>query len=248
MERLSRKAIKQALETVPIDQVLSVPGELTHKQREFARLVASGEKGAVAYRKTYDTKTHKKGQGDQASRLKQNPRVSAEIEAYRLANEAAKYRTPQQLRELIIHSLVQVVIDPDAKHAQKVQAAKVLGTVAEVGAFVTRTEHRIIKSSEDARAQVLAKLREVLTDGATDAALIDADSLARELMTPDANAPTAEGPLPTPQNAVQESHHAIHTIPHNQNQPESTPQPSSISLEDELGLGNTPLSDLETKG
>lgn len=248
MNRLSRKAIKQALETVPIDQVLSVPGELTHKQREFARLVAMGETGASAYRKSYSPNGKPKTIGDNASRLKADSRIQAEIEAYRLANEAAKYRTPQQLRELIIHSLVQVVIDPDAKHAQKVQAAKVLGTVAEVGAFVTRTEHRIIKSSEDARAQVLAKLREVLTDGATDAALIDADSLARELITPDANAPTAEGPAPTPQNAVQESHHAIHTIPHTQKLPESTPQSSSTSLEDELGLGNTPLSDLETKG
>lgn len=56
MKPLSRKQVKEALETVPIDQVLSVPGELTHKQREFARLVALGETGAGAYRKAYKSK------------------------------------------------------------------------------------------------------------------------------------------------------------------------------------------------
>lgn len=244
MKPLSRKQIKQALETVPIDQVLSVPGELTHKQKEFARLVAMGETGSGAYRKAYNSKAKPTSVACEASKLRAHPSIAQTIEAFQLANEAQKYQTPAQLRALVLHSLVQVIIDPDAKHATKVQAAKVLGTVAEVGAFVTRTEHRIIKSSEDAKAQVLAKLREVLTDGATDAAIVDADSLVRELTAPGDEPAAQEGPPPTPQNAVQESHQTIHTIPHNQSESESTPV-IFPSLEDELGVGNTPLSDLK---
>ena len=111
--KLTRKQVKEALQTVPIDQILSVPGELTHKQREFARLVAMGKTGAEAYRVAYNAKGKPKTVGNHASDLKKHEGIAREIEAYRLANEAAKYRTPQQLRELVIHSLVKIAIDED---------------------------------------------------------------------------------------------------------------------------------------
>lgn len=180
--KLSRKAVKQALETVPIDQVLGVPGELTHKQREFARLVALGNTGAQAYRMAYKNNSKPKLAGNTASELKKHPGISREIEAYRLANEAAKYRTAEQLRELVIHSLVQVVIDPETKPAQKVQAAKTLGTVTEVAAFTNRTEVKHVKSADDARAALLAKLRDVMNADAVDVtAKAAADSLIHEI-------------------------------------------------------------------
>jgi hypothetical protein len=54
------------------------------------------------------------------------------------------------LRDLVIQSLVQVVIDPQAKHSVKVSAARVLGTVTEVAAFTERKETRVITSSATA--------------------------------------------------------------------------------------------------
>ena len=178
---LSRKQVKEALKTVPIDQILGVPGELTHKQREFARLVASGEKGASAYRKTYSDKGKTKTQGDAASRLKRDSRIAAEIEAYRLASEAAAYRTPQQLRDLVIHSLTQVIIDPETNPAQRIQAAKVLGTVTEVAAFTERREVTVNRSSAEAKRLLVDKLRALITAGATDVQARDVDTLEREL-------------------------------------------------------------------
>ena len=178
---LSRKQVKEALKTVPIDQILGVPGELTHKQREFARLVASGEKGASAYRKTYGDKGKTKTQGDAASRLKRDSRIAAEIEAYRLASEAAAYRTPQQLRDLVIHSLTQVIIDPETNPAQRIQAAKVLGTVTEVAAFTERREVTVNRSSAEAKRLLVDKLRALITAGATDVQARDVDTLEREL-------------------------------------------------------------------
>ena len=170
-----------------MDQILCVPGELTHKQREFARLVASGETGAGAYRKAYSPTAKPKTAGNTASDLKKHPGISREIEAYRLANEAAKYRTPQQLRELVIHSLVKIAIDEDVKAATRVQAAKVLGTVTEVAAFTERREVKHVQSSEDARAALMAKLREVMNAGAVDVEVKAADSLLAEIVRPEPN-------------------------------------------------------------
>jgi hypothetical protein len=250
MNRPSRKAIREALDTVPIDQVLGVPGELTHKQKTFARLLALGETGAGAYRKAYKATGKPKTVGDNASRLKRDSRIQAEIDAFKAANAAMEYQTPQQLRALVIHSLVKVIADPDAKDATKVQAAKVLGTVTEVAAFTERREVRTIKTSEDARAQLLAKLRQVMTAGAIDVESRDADALLAEIVPRD-DAPRADpdpviesdqavGETPTPQNGVRSPSLPIHTIPHTQshhfsNDPLPPAQNSLADLEDELG-------------
>jgi len=248
--RPSRKQIREALNTVPIDQVLGVPGELTHKQKTFARLVAQGETGAGAYRKAYKATGKPKTVGDNASRLKRDSRIQAEIDAFKAANAALEYQTPQQLRALVIHSLVKVIADPDAKDATKVQAAKVLGTVTEVAAFTERREVRTIKTSEDARAQLLAKLRQVMNAGAVDVESRDADALLAEIVPRD-DVPRADpgpviesdqpaGETPTPQNAVRSPSLPIHTIPHTQSPHFSNDPPPHLKnslddLESELG-------------
>jgi hypothetical protein len=245
MKPLTRKQAREALETVPLDQVLSVPGELTAKQREFARLVALGETGSGAYRKAYKSKAKPTSVACEASKLKAKPSIQQTIDAFTLANEASKYQTPAQLRALVIHSLVQVVTDPGAKHSTKVQAAKVLGTVTEVAAFTERRETRVIKSSEDAKAQVLAKLREVLRGGSEDAQIIDAESLLLEITgsepAPDAIAPTAAPGAGTPQNADWSPTVTMHSNPQTQSQQKSdaTPRSEISSLESELA-GETP--------
>ena len=248
---LTRQQVKEALNTVPMDQVLMVPNELTHKQREFARLVASGNTGAEAYRRTYNTKTNKKAQGDQASRLKKSPRISAEIEAYRLANEAAKYRTPQQLRELVIHSLVQVVIDPDAKHAQRVQAAKVLGTVSEVSAFTERREITHVRSAGDAKEAIMAKLRELMNSQAVDVTARDADALehelAREMAAPVDVSAVDLAETPTPQNADWSPSYTMHSIPNTQSHLDSVPPNNFPEDAESADTENTPHGDLEKK-
>ena len=183
--KLTRKQIREGLDQIPVEHLFSkaVSRGLTAKQKSFALEVAKGSTGAAAYRKAYDTQASKQNQGNQACRLKANPKISAEIEAYALAIEAEKHRSPAALRALVIQSLVQVVIDPDAKQATKVQAAKVLGTVTEVAAFTERKEVRTITSSEDARAKVMGELRRLMGAGAEDAKVIDAaaDSLLAEL-------------------------------------------------------------------
>lgn len=199
--KLSRKAIQEGIKTVPIEHILGadVSRQLTAKQKKFAHEVAKGSTKADAYRAAYNVTSTASTRND-PYRIAADPRVAREIEAYTLALETAKLRSPAALRELVIQSLVRVITDPDSKPGQITAAAKVLGTVTEVSAFTERRETRIISSSEDARAKVMQELRALISGGAEDATVIEADSLLAELTGDTAaegneNPPSAD-PLP----------------------------------------------------
>lgn len=180
--KLSRKALAEGIKTVPIEHILGadVSRQLTAKQRKFAHEVAKGSTKADAYRSAYNVTSAKTMQAE-PYKLAADPRIQREIDAYTLAIEAEKHRSPAALRSLVIQSLTQILIDPDTKPAVRINAAKVLGTVTEVAAFTERKEVRTISSSEDARAKVMAELRALVSNGAEDATVIEADSLLREL-------------------------------------------------------------------
>ena len=207
----------------------TVSRELTPKQRAFAVEVAKGSTGAAAYRKAYSPKGKPKTHGDNASRLKGDERIQAEIQAYKAAIDAETYRTPAGLRSLIIQSLVQTIIDPDTPPAVRVQAAKVAGQITEVGLYTERKEVRTITSSEDARAKIMAELRQLTADDVQDVTVDDADSLMRELAVGESETHRT----PTPQTDSEESLAYIHTIPHE--------QPPLETIPHELNSAATPL-------
>lgn len=194
--KLSRKAIDNGLDGVPISHILGrqASEKLTAKQRKFALEVAKGSTKADAYRAAYNVKSAKTMEAE-PYRLAADPRVAREIEAYSLALETAKLRSPAALRELVIQSLVRVITDPDSKPGQITAAAKVLGTVTEVAAFTERKEVRTISSSEDARAKVMQELRALVSNGAEDATVIEADSLLAELTGEEASVKFNAGDL-----------------------------------------------------
>jgi hypothetical protein len=204
--KLSRKTLESAAKELPISAILgkTVSDNLTPKQRKFAREVALGATKADAYRAAYNV-TSQRTMSSEPYRLADDPRITREVEAYALAIEAAKHRTPAALRELVIQGLVQVALDADTKDSVRVQALKTLGTVTEVAAFTERKEVKTISSSDDARARVMQELRGILTAQAQDATIIeaDADSLMRELAVnfngaPDGNAEDADPPTGHP--------------------------------------------------
>ena len=201
--KLSRKALESAAKELPISAILGkqVSDGLTAKQKNFAKAIAMGATKADAYRASYDV-TSKYTMASKPYELARDERIQREIEAYTLAIEAEKHRSPAALRSLVIQTLTQTLIDPDVKPAVRLQAAKILGTVTEVAAFTERKEVRTISSSEDARARVMAELRGLISASATDATVIeaDADSLLRELAGPSepdgATPPTPDPPEP----------------------------------------------------
>jgi hypothetical protein len=215
---VSRKQIREALDSTPLESILGKGArELTHKQKTFAKTIAKGGvTKADAYRIAYDAKGNPKSVGSNASRLAADERIKAEIAAYERAIQAAEHRTPTALRDLVIHSLVQTLIDPETGAAQRIQAAKVLGTVTEVAAFTERKELTTITSSHDAREKVMAELRLMMNSQAEDVTMIDADSLLAELH-----------PQPGATSVEEESRAELHTTPLEQIPPLSDPTPSS---------------------
>jgi hypothetical protein len=217
--KLSRKVMKEALDSVPMDVVLlgaaGASGEikLSAKDREFARHIALGESKASAYRKS---RPGSKAKPETASKrgveaLKRGE-VVAQVEAFKRAIEAQKYQTPAHLRALVIHQLTEAALNPDFPPATRVNALKALGTVTEVAAFTERRE--VIKSTDstEAREKLLASLRLAMQAQAVD---VDANDLLAEL-APMQNAPDETPAAPTPQDSSDEGGIYMHSIPHTQ--------------------------------
>ena len=219
---------------MPVSQLLGrqASRELTAKQKRFALEVAKGSTKADAYRKAYNV-TSKHTMKSKPYELTRDARIQAEVDAYKLAIETAEHRTPTALRELVIQTLAQVLVDPEAKQAVKVQAAKVLGTVTEVAAFTERKEVRTITSSETARANLMAQIMELTKAQATDAQIIDQDaaSLMDELKTgqaephhpPDPTCTEEESQAGVHINPPKQSHSPLDWI---QNPQDDDPTPS----------------------
>lgn len=197
-----------------------------------------GATKADAYRRSYNAKSPHT-LTSKPYHLAADDRVKAEIEAIKRAIAAQEYQTPAALRALVIQSLVGVITNPDSQPGQITAAAKVLGTVTEVAAFTEQKVVRTITSSEDARAKIMAELKQLANADAIDVQAIDADadSLLAELSQAGAEAadsePDATHPPPTPQTVEPESPANIHTIPHEQSPLDThhnsaaTPQSSS---------------------
>ena len=161
-QKLTRAQIKEGLDSIPIESLLSSgkgkTPQLTHKQREFARAIALGQTKAQAYRDVYKENPAPSTIANTPYMLARNPRIIQEVEAYKLALEAEKHRTPAQLKALLVQQLVQHSLDDDFPPAQRVQCLKLLGSLFEVGAFVERKEITTINKSGDIRARLLQVL------------------------------------------------------------------------------------------
>jgi len=214
---LSRKAIREALDTTPIETILGAQSKgLTPKMKRFAKEVATGSTKADAYRKAYKADASKRTLACKPYELMRDERIQREIEAYQLAITSAELRQPAQLKALLVQQLVQHSLDPDFPPAQKVQCLKLIGSLFEVGAFEERKTVTQITSSHDARERVMRELRVLMNGDAEDATMIDADSLMAELHPP-VGATSVEA----------ESRSELHTVPLEQIPSLDDPTPSS---------------------
>lgn len=243
IKKLTRKQIEEGFSQFPVEVLLSAgPGktaQLTAKQKEFARGIAMGKTKAQAYRDSYNPRPAKSTVSCSPYKLSADARIQQEVEAYKLALEAEKHRTPLQLKSLLVQQLVQHSLDEDFPPAQRVQCLKLLGSLFEVGAFVERKEITTIKRSEDIRARILETLKDV-----TDVQAISVDdglSLLAELKPAQTDAEIPDSADPTPGAHPQKSSGGAgmdtHTIPLESSAEKSIPAdpPSSI--------GNTPPID-----
>lgn len=234
LPKLSRKQIREGLDSIPMDTILLGVGksrELTHKQKQFARNVALGKTKAQAYREAYNSKGNPKTVGNNAVSLAKDTRIQMEIEAYRLAKEAEDYRNPADLRRLVIHQLTQHALNEEINPAQRIKSLELLGKVAEVGVFMDRKETTVIHQSGDIKARLLNQLKTIIeVDAKEISAEQSAESLLAELshaQKPDEFSAALEkqsgGPTTgaSPLNGPSEPGSDTHTIPSIQSDSES---------------------------
>ena len=216
-QKLTRAQIKAGLEQVPIESLLS-SGEgrtpkLTTKQKAFAHAVALGQTKAKAYRGSYNPKPAHSTMVTAPYKLAADPRIKREVEAYKLAIEAEKHRTPAQLKALLVQQLVQHSIDEDFPPAQRMKALQLIGQLFEVGAFLERKETTVIHKSSDIRARLLDRLQA----RAPAAPVSDALELLEEIRgaatsEPASSAPTAPGAPPASPYAPGALSHTVSDI------------------------------------
>jgi hypothetical protein len=276
MAKLSRKAVKEGLDQFPIDGIVlgaisAKESRLTPKQREFARQIALGETKAGAYRKAYKSKGKPNVQSIEGSRLASAPKVSLQIEAFKLAIEAERSRTPAHLRALVIHKLTEKALDPDCPPAQQIKALELLGKITEVAAFTERREVVQVKDSGEIRARLMDSIRAAINAEAVDVDAVQVDSLLAEISgrddagqdagadltlsadnVTDADALGGEGsvgadgatpPEGTPQNAEESHALTLHSIPDIES-PDFDNESSDASSPTELKTGEIGTDDL----
>jgi len=228
--RLSKAQIRETLDKTPIEQLLGTKQPLTHKQREYARKLAEGAVSKrQAYREVYNAKSDYTLASD-PYKLASDPRILQEVNAYKLAIEAEKQRTPRELKALLIHQLVKHSIDEDFPPAQRMKALELIGKLYDVGAFMERKETTVIhQKSGDIKAQLLERIKQVIDVEAKPKRSGGASLLAEISESADPTAP------PPPNDASERAGDPTHTIPLTQ------PSPKSVDLPE------TPPSPSETQ-
>ena len=202
-QKLTRAQIKAGLDTIPVETLLS-SGEgktpkISSKAKAFAHAVALGNSKASAYRQSYNPKPAKSTIVTAPYKLAADARIKREIEAYKLAIEAEKHRTPAQLKALLVQQLVEHSLNDDFPPAQRMKALQLIGNLFEVGAFLERKESVVVHKSSDIRTRLLERLGRVTDVTAKD----DGSTLMEEIKrvgssesadgTPTGGAPPQEG-------------------------------------------------------
>ena len=216
MAKITKREIREGLEQIPIEQILlgSIGDkQLTHKQKTFAKQVALGKPKAQAYRVAYDTNGNPITASANAQKLMGDTRIKLLVEAYTRAFEAREYQKPERLRELVIHQLTELALNPEVKDAQRIRSLELLGKVSEVGAFTERKETKVIHESSKIKERLLEQLKTIINVDAKE--LDDGESLLAELS---GNSAESENPTTTrpPQIDHAEGGTVIHSIPNTQ--------------------------------
>jgi len=230
-QKLTRAQIKAGLDTIPIDVLLGAgqgkTPALTTKQRNFAHAIALGQTKADAYRGSYKATATKRTLASKPYELARDERVKREAEAYRVALETEKHRTPLQLKALLVQQLVQHSLDDDFPPASRVQCLKLLGSLFEVGAFVERKEITTVNRSADIRTRLLSRLQTITVDA--DIVADDALDLLTEIRTAKTDTAVNDGSSGTPTggapplSGLPGPADPPHTIPHKRSQEERSP-------------------------
>ena len=226
LQKLSKAQIKESLEQTPAHVILAGNRKLTAKQKAYCKNIVEGLNQTEAYAQAYKHKGKRKTMSDNASRLSNDSRIQAEIEALERAKQfAVTYSSAQkieELRMLVVSQLTQEATNPANKAGDRISALSKLGQVAELGVFVTRSETKVIRDSADTKAELMEQLKKALAD---DARTVDNDiaSLMDEINNPPALEVALPADPPDPDHPFMEidGSHVLHSTPDKQSETNS---------------------------
>jgi hypothetical protein len=153
---LPAAAVKAMGRGIPADRVLMPHVDLTAKQKQFVQAVAAGATNREAYLQAYDVSGSSSTISSTASRIAANPKVRAGIDQQTSVNRLRYSQNPLDIRNFVVDSL-----QHEARTAQKpgdrLRALELLGKLADVAAFETRSvvTHQ---SGSDTTARLREKL------------------------------------------------------------------------------------------
>ncbi len=159
---LPAAALKAIERGVPADRVLMPDVDLTPKQRQFVRGLADGMSKRDAYVSAYDAKADSRSVGITACTMAASPKIQLALQQQRAVERLRYSQNPLQIRSFVVDSL-QHEARTAQKPADRLRALELLGKLADVGAFETRSvvEHR---SANDTKAKLAAKLQRLVID------------------------------------------------------------------------------------
>ena len=227
LQKLTKKQIKEALDQQPLHEILQVEkSKLTSKQIKFCEHLATGETKAGAYRKAYNSKAKPKTVANRGHEMAKRGDIQVMTEAIKEGIEFQKLYTAGQIRALVVQRLTKEAISEDSNPSVRVNALKALGTIAGVDAFVHRSETKVIKDSDKARAELMEMLKQSIADNARTITSDDSDivELLAEINPP----PVSIEPEPISDPLPHDSSLGVpiaglHSTPHSQSDAQSSP-------------------------
>lgn len=136
------------------------PKGMTYKQEMFCRGVADGLTQTEAYKRAgYSQAQTDKSIHENASRLMADAKIQSRIKALAKARDEVKQHDPREVRAEVLQTLRSILADPQARHADRMKAAELLGRWGEVSLFNDVSTVKVESTSpEDAMAQLREKL------------------------------------------------------------------------------------------
>lgn len=206
--------------------------QLTAKQKKFCANIVDGQNATDSYKDAYNPATAtRQTLGNDAYKLKQDPRIVNEINALALAKAASQYRSIEGVRAIAVQSLVEAMVDPNIKAAERIQAARVVLT-----SLIPPKDVAAAIGSGALKDKILAELKAMMgqSEQVIEAeAEAEDDSLMAELMETgqnDASDDFDEGtPAPSTQFAEKQDAGSLHIITPIQSENPANPVNSAIS-------------------
>jgi hypothetical protein len=189
-ERINKTRSVDPVEIFPI--FASSSRELTHKQKRFAELIANGETASNAYRLAYNTRAKPHLLGNDAHKLKKKPKIINELNRLNRMNELKKYRSSEQIKALIVDSLIDIIEDKSNSNPnQIINASKVLGSVVGIDLFKETSKPLTIINSDDIKNELMSEIKALINNDTT----IRSDDDVIDLLEEINSSPSDEPPI-----------------------------------------------------